>query len=64
MANTLSFMYVLTLLMTPRHLDILSFNRGKQISFGSFFGPSDPAKLWAVLDVIMEKGIPFVSSID
>ncbi|KAH9858838.1 UDP-Glycosyltransferase/glycogen phosphorylase [Lenzites betulinus] len=30
------------------------------ISFGSFFGPSDPAKLWVVLDVIMEKGIPFV----
>ena len=26
------------------------------------FWPKDPAKVWAVLDVIMEKKIPFVSS--
>ncbi|KAI0780038.1 UDP-Glycosyltransferase/glycogen phosphorylase [Fomes fomentarius] len=32
------------------------------ISFGSLFWPSDNAKLWAVLDVLMEKNIPFVMS--
>ncbi|KAI0821609.1 UDP-Glycosyltransferase/glycogen phosphorylase [Trametes gibbosa] len=32
------------------------------LSFGSFFWPSDPAKIWAVLDVLMEKGIPFIMS--
>ncbi|KAI0821606.1 UDP-Glycosyltransferase/glycogen phosphorylase [Trametes gibbosa] len=32
------------------------------IAFGSLFWPSDPAKVWAVLDVLMEKGIPFVMS--
>ncbi|KAI0675144.1 UDP-Glycosyltransferase/glycogen phosphorylase [Trametes maxima] len=32
------------------------------ISFGSLFWPRDPAKLSAILDVIMEKGIPFVMS--
>ncbi len=31
-----------------------------QISFGSLFWPMDNAKLWAVLDVIMERNIPFV----
>ena len=31
-----------------------------QISFGSIFWPMDNAKLWAVLDVIMERNIPFV----
>ncbi|TFK86898.1 glycosyltransferase family 1 protein [Polyporus arcularius HHB13444] len=32
------------------------------ISFGSLFWPVDNAKLWAVLDVIMERNIPFVMS--
>ncbi|KAI1794170.1 UDP-Glycosyltransferase/glycogen phosphorylase [Ganoderma leucocontextum] len=32
------------------------------ITFGSVFWPKDPAKVWAVLDVIMEKKIPFVMS--
>ncbi|TFK85644.1 glycosyltransferase family 1 protein [Polyporus arcularius HHB13444] len=32
------------------------------ISFGSLFWPMDNAKLWAVLDVIMERNIPFVLS--
>ena len=33
-----------------------------QISFGSIFWPMDNAKLWAVLDVIIERNIPFVRS--
>ena len=32
-----------------------------QISFGSMFWPMDNAKLWAVIDVLMERNIPFVS---
>ncbi|KAL1942131.1 hypothetical protein VTO73DRAFT_6661 [Trametes versicolor] len=32
------------------------------LSFGSLFWPPDPAKLWAVVDVLMEKNIPFVMS--
>ncbi|RPD61324.1 UDP-Glycosyltransferase/glycogen phosphorylase [Lentinus tigrinus ALCF2SS1-6] len=32
------------------------------ISFGSVFWPMDNAKLWAVLNVIMERNIPFVLS--
>ncbi|PIL36221.1 hypothetical protein GSI_01882 [Ganoderma sinense ZZ0214-1] len=32
------------------------------ITFGSVFWPKDPAKVWAVLDVLMEKKIPFVMS--
>ncbi|KAI0363505.1 UDP-Glycosyltransferase/glycogen phosphorylase [Pilatotrama ljubarskyi] len=32
------------------------------ISFGSMFWPSDPAKLGAVLEVLMDKNIPFVLS--
>ncbi|RDX55144.1 UDP-Glycosyltransferase/glycogen phosphorylase [Lentinus brumalis] len=32
------------------------------ISFGSLFWPTDNAKLWAVLETIMEKNIPFVMS--
>ncbi|KAI0821625.1 UDP-Glycosyltransferase/glycogen phosphorylase [Trametes gibbosa] len=32
------------------------------ISFGSLFWPCDPAKIWAVLDVIMEKNVPFIMS--
>ncbi|KAI0821624.1 UDP-Glycosyltransferase/glycogen phosphorylase [Trametes gibbosa] len=32
------------------------------ISFGSLFWPGNPAKLWAVLEVIMERNIPFVMS--
>ncbi|KAI0645550.1 UDP-Glycosyltransferase/glycogen phosphorylase [Trametes meyenii] len=47
-------------------LDAQFASRGPQsviyISFGSLFWPRDPAKLSAVLDVIMEKGIPFVMS--
>ncbi|KAI0790603.1 UDP-Glycosyltransferase/glycogen phosphorylase [Abortiporus biennis] len=30
------------------------------ISFGSFFWPTDPEKLWVFLDVLMEKNIPFI----
>ncbi|KAI0649587.1 UDP-Glycosyltransferase/glycogen phosphorylase [Trametes meyenii] len=47
-------------------LDAQLQSRGKRsvilISFGSMFWPSDPAKLGAVLDVLMEKDIPFVMS--
>ncbi|RPD68622.1 UDP-Glycosyltransferase/glycogen phosphorylase [Lentinus tigrinus ALCF2SS1-7] len=32
------------------------------VSFGSLFWPTDDAKLWAVLETIMEKNIPFVMS--
>ncbi|KAI0790764.1 UDP-Glycosyltransferase/glycogen phosphorylase [Abortiporus biennis] len=32
------------------------------ISFGSVFWPIQPEKMWAVLDVIMEKQIPFILS--
>ncbi|RPD68621.1 UDP-Glycosyltransferase/glycogen phosphorylase [Lentinus tigrinus ALCF2SS1-7] len=32
------------------------------ISFGSMFWPMDNAKLWAVIDVLMERNIPFVMS--
>ncbi|KAM5530978.1 hypothetical protein V8D89_015360 [Ganoderma adspersum] len=32
------------------------------ITFGSVFWPKAPAKVWAVLDVIMERKIPFVMS--
>lgn len=36
-----------------------------QISFGSLFWPvKTPEKMWAVLDVVMERGIPFVSASD
>ena len=31
------------------------------ISFGTVFWSSEPEKIWAVLDVLMEEGIPFVS---
>lgn len=34
-----------------------------QISFGSLFWSTEPEKIWAALDVIIEKGIPFVSFI-
>ncbi|KAI0671992.1 hypothetical protein C8Q78DRAFT_1077581 [Trametes maxima] len=41
-------------------------SRGKRsvvlISFGSMFWPSDPAKVGAVLDVLIERDIPFVLS--
>ncbi|KAI0671993.1 UDP-Glycosyltransferase/glycogen phosphorylase [Trametes maxima] len=47
-------------------LDTQLQSRGKRsvilISFGSMFWPSDPAKLGAVLDVLMERDIPFVMS--
>ncbi|KAI0355640.1 UDP-Glycosyltransferase/glycogen phosphorylase [Trametes cingulata] len=32
------------------------------ISFGSLFWPSDPEKIWAVLEVLMERNLPFVMS--
>ena len=31
------------------------------MSFGSLFWPSEPAKVWAFIDVLLEKKIPFVS---
>ncbi|EMD34231.1 glycosyltransferase family 1 protein [Gelatoporia subvermispora B] len=31
-------------------------------SFGSVFWPTDPAKVWVILDVLMEKKIPFIMS--
>lgn len=34
--------------------------RGK-ISFGSMFWPADPAKVGAVLDILIENNVPFVS---
>lgn len=34
-----------------------------QISFGSLFWPvKTPEQIWAFLDVVMERGIPFVSA--
>lgn len=33
----------------------------RQLSFGSLFWPADPAKIWAVVDVLIEKNVPFVS---
>ncbi|KAK7681774.1 hypothetical protein QCA50_015121 [Cerrena zonata] len=32
------------------------------ISFGSIFWPMDPEKIWAFLDVVMEKQLPFIFS--
>ncbi|KAI0823361.1 UDP-Glycosyltransferase/glycogen phosphorylase [Trametes gibbosa] len=32
------------------------------ISFGSLFWPTEPEKLWTVLDVVMERNIPFILS--
>ncbi|TBU34157.1 UDP-Glycosyltransferase/glycogen phosphorylase [Dichomitus squalens] len=32
------------------------------ISFGSMFWPTEPEKLWAVFDVLMERHIPFILS--
>ena len=36
-----------------------------QISFGSLFWPAkSPEKVWAVVDVLIELDVPFVSSQD
>lgn len=32
-----------------------------QVSFGSLWWSTEPEKIWAVLDILMERGIPFVS---
>ncbi|OJT07325.1 Anthocyanidin 3-O-glucosyltransferase 5 [Trametes pubescens] len=32
------------------------------LSFGSLFWPANPATIWAVIDVLIEKNIPFVMS--
>ncbi|EIW63502.1 UDP-Glycosyltransferase/glycogen phosphorylase [Trametes versicolor FP-101664 SS1] len=32
------------------------------LSFGSLFWPADPAKIWAVVDVLIEKNVPFIMS--
>ncbi|KAI0630197.1 UDP-Glycosyltransferase/glycogen phosphorylase [Trametes polyzona] len=32
------------------------------VSFGSLFWPKDPTRLWAVIDVLIEKNVPFVLS--
>ncbi|KAL1942098.1 hypothetical protein VTO73DRAFT_6628 [Trametes versicolor] len=32
------------------------------LSFGSLFWPSNPANIWAVIDVLIEKNVPFVMS--
>ncbi|KAI0820402.1 UDP-Glycosyltransferase/glycogen phosphorylase [Trametes gibbosa] len=45
-----------------RHLEVHGERSVLLISFGSMFWPSDPATLGAVLDVIMELGIPFTMS--
>jgi hypothetical protein len=31
-----------------------------QISFGSFWWPAEPEKIWAFLEAVMELKIPFV----
>ena len=42
-------------------LDKYGPNSVVYISFGTVFWSSEPEKIWAVLDVLMEEGIPFVS---
>ena len=44
-----------------RTLDKYGANSVVYISFGTVFWSSEPEKIWAVLDVLMEEGIPFVS---
>ncbi|KAI0785582.1 UDP-Glycosyltransferase/glycogen phosphorylase [Abortiporus biennis] len=47
-------------------MDSVLSSRGPQsllfISFGSVFWPTEPEKIWAVLDVILDKKIPFIMS--
>ena len=42
-------------------LDKYGPNSVVYISFGTIFWSSEPEKIWAVLDVLIEEGIPFVS---
>lgn len=41
----------------------LAYHHVHQLSFGSLFWPSNPAKIWAVIDVLIEKNVPFVSPV-
>ncbi|KAI0790595.1 UDP-Glycosyltransferase/glycogen phosphorylase [Abortiporus biennis] len=47
-------------------MDSVLKSRGEEsllyISFGSFFWSTEPEKIWAFLDVVMEKNIPFIMS--